>query len=231
MHNELLDTTYDEQFDTIESLRWRPWVGRGYRTAPRRLLIVGDSCYAQDKKGNPSPETEADFLQDKDTTRGVLNCNMEKKDTWRVYIGLCNMLVGGNEIEDRKKLWEQVAYYYLIQNRVMQTVNDEPNEQDYRHAWPCFLEVVKVLQPTDCLVLGVRNETAFGVSMEQAGLKWTIEDYPEPVGGNTKPRYATITWPDGHTLNLWFMKHPTYCSPEAWRKFFREKMPEAMKLF
>lgn len=143
------------------------------------------------------------------------------------------MLVGGNEIEDRKKLWEQVAYYYFIQNRVMQTVNDKPNEQDYRHAWPCFLKVVEVLQPTDCLVLGVRNETAFEVSMEQAGLKWTIEKYPEPVpvGGNTKPRYATITWPDGHTLNLWFMKHPSYCSPEAWREFFREKMPEAMKLF
>lgn len=231
MHNELLDTSYDGRFDEIESLRWRPWVGRKYHSAPRKLLIVGESCYAEDKERNPSPETEADFLQDRDTTRGVLNCNLEKEDTWRVYTGLCNTLVGGNEIEDRRKLWERVAYYYFIQNRVMQTLNDKPQEEDYRHAWPCFLEVVKVLQPTDCLVLGTRNETAFGASMEQAGLGWSIEDYPESVGGRTKPRYATITWKDGHTLDMWFMQHPSRCSPAAWREFLREKMPEAMKLF
>ncbi len=123
----MLDTSYDGQFDEIESPRWRPWVGRGYHNAPRKLLIVGESCYAQDEKGNPSPETEADFLQNRDTTRGVLNCNLEKEDTWKVYTGLCNTLVGGNEIEDRRKLWERVAYYYyLIQNRVMQTLNDTP---------------------------------------------------------------------------------------------------------
>lgn len=231
INHKLLDTSYDTQFDAIESLRWLPWVGREYRTAPRQLLIVGESCYAQDEKGNPSPETEADFLQDRDTTRGVLNCNLAREDTWRVYTGLCNTLVGGNEIEDRKKLWERVAYYYLIQNRVMQTLNDAPQKEDYRHAWPCFLEVVKVLKPTDCLVLGTRNETAFGFSMEQAGLGWSIEDYPEAVGGNAKPRYATITWPDGHTLDLWFMQHTSRFSPTAWHEFLREKMPEAMAMF
>lgn len=232
MQNELLDTLYDPRFDAIGSLRWRPWVGQGYRTAPRKLLIVGDSCYAQDEKGNFDPETEADFLQDKDTTRRVIGERNLTGEDWRVYTGLCNMLVEGNELEDRKKLWERVAYCYLIQNRVMKTAKDKPQEEDYRYSWPCFLKVVKVLQPTDCLVLGVRNETAFGASMEQAGLQWSLEDYSEPVGGRTKPRYATITCPkNGYTLDLWFMQHPSRCSPPAWREFFQEKMPEAMKMF
>lgn len=233
INNKLLDTSYDKPFDAIESLRWRPWVGREYRTAPRQLLIVGDSYYAQDEKGEHDPETGQAFLADRDTTRDLIGGKNGHLDggNWRAYTGLCNTLVGGNEIEDREKLWERVVYYNFIQRRVMQTANDKPNDEDYRHAWTCLLEVLKVLQPTDCLILGTRNETAFGVSMEQAGLRWSIEDYPEAVGGRTHPRYATITWPDGHTLDLWFMQHTSRCSPEAWCEFLQEKMPEAMAMF
>lgn len=111
------------------------------------------------------------------------------------------------------------------------TISAQPEEEDYRHAWTCLLEVLKVLQPTDCLILGVRNDKAFGTSMEQAGLRWSIEDYPASVDGNAHPRYATITWQDGHINHLWFMQHTSRCSPEAWHEFLREKIPEAMALF
>lgn len=64
-----------------------------------------------------------------------------------------------------------------------------------------------------------------------AGGRGSLEVYSKSVGGRTKPRYATITWKNGYTLDLWFMQHPSRCSPPAWREFFQKKMPEAMKIF
>lgn len=43
--NNILDKSLDSQFDKIENLTWFPWVGKGYKCAKRKLLVVGESHY------------------------------------------------------------------------------------------------------------------------------------------------------------------------------------------
>ena len=41
--NNILDKSLDSQFDKIENLTWFPWVGKGYKCAKRKLLVVGEN--------------------------------------------------------------------------------------------------------------------------------------------------------------------------------------------
>ena len=43
--NNILDKSLDSQFDKIENLTWFTWVGKGYKCAKRKLLVVGESHY------------------------------------------------------------------------------------------------------------------------------------------------------------------------------------------
>ena len=43
--NNILYKSLDSQFDKIENLTWFPWVGKGYKCAKRKLLVVGESHY------------------------------------------------------------------------------------------------------------------------------------------------------------------------------------------
>ena len=44
------DKQFDAQFDKVANLTHYPWIGSGYASAPKRVLIIGDSHYAKDGK-------------------------------------------------------------------------------------------------------------------------------------------------------------------------------------
>ena len=42
------DKQFDSQFDKVANLMHYPWIGSGYASAPKRVLIMGDSHYTID---------------------------------------------------------------------------------------------------------------------------------------------------------------------------------------
>ena len=142
---DILDTTFDSEFDKIENLTWYPWVGEKYRNGTRRVLIIGDSHYAVEN-GIFSQECYDDFMSTKMTTRGIVECHFNN-ETWNFYRNL------EGTFPDSDNLWSKIAFYNFIQ-RPMKQSNAVPEEQDYLVAWRCFADLIKVLKPTDCIFIG-----------------------------------------------------------------------------
>ena len=42
------DKQFDSQFDKVANLTRYPWIGSGYASAPKRVLIMGHSHYTID---------------------------------------------------------------------------------------------------------------------------------------------------------------------------------------
>lgn len=46
------DKQFDSQFDKVTNLVHYPWIGSGYASAPKRVLIMGHSHYAKMEKNS-----------------------------------------------------------------------------------------------------------------------------------------------------------------------------------
>ena len=217
---DILDTTFDSEFDKIENLTWYPWVGEKYRNGTRRVLIIGDSHYAVEN-GIFSQECYDDFMSTKMTTRGIVECHFNN-ETWNFYRNL------EGTFPDSDNLWSKIAFYNFIQ-RPMKQSNAVPEEQDYLVAWRCFADLIKVLKPTDCIFIGVRSETCCGYSWQKMGVECVIKDMPILIN-RTHPRKASIVLSDDYSLDLYFIRHTSqYYSPDQWYEFLKQQLPEAME--
>ena len=49
------DKQFDSQFDKVENLVHYPWIGCNYASAPKRVLIMGDSHYTENDEGEFCP--------------------------------------------------------------------------------------------------------------------------------------------------------------------------------
>lgn len=219
--DNIIDESFDPEFDKIENLTWYPWIGVEYPKGMRRVLIVGDSHYAVDDKGNFDQECYDDFMLTKKMTRYIVERYL-KGETWNFYQNLENTFL------DSSGFWSKIAFYNFIQHPMKQN-NAIPDEQEYLIAWRCFVDLVKVLKPTDCIFIGVRSETCFGYSCHEMGIKYTIEDMPVIIN-RTHPRKANIVLSDTYSVDLYFIRHTSqYYSPDQWNGFLKQQVPEAME--
>lgn len=69
---EILDKSFDSEFDKIENLTWYPWVGKDYKEGTRKILVIGDSHYSVDCEGCFDQECYDDFMSTKETSRNIL---------------------------------------------------------------------------------------------------------------------------------------------------------------
>ena len=70
--NNILDKSLDSQFDKIENLTWFPWVGKGYKCAKRKLLVVGESHYLNEDSDENNEKRRELLIRDKEHTRNCL---------------------------------------------------------------------------------------------------------------------------------------------------------------
>ena len=54
------DKQFDSQFDKVANLTHYPWIGSGYASVPKRVLIMGDSHYTIDEKTKEFCQEEYD---------------------------------------------------------------------------------------------------------------------------------------------------------------------------
>ncbi len=117
-----------------------------------------------------------------------------------------------------------MAYYNFVQRSMnYSNINGQKNTEqtkikDFDKGWETFIEMVKILKPTDCIFIGVRAAEPFERMMDKLNIKRT-DRIVHPEINNVSPRTASITL-DGKPINLTFIKHTSaYFSPEAWREF------------
>ena len=81
------DKQFDAQFDKVANLVHYPWIGSGYASAPKRVLFMGHSHYAKDGKEFSQEEYDRN-ISDKEYTRGIISCAIEKGG-WNFHTILC----------------------------------------------------------------------------------------------------------------------------------------------
>ena len=225
---ELCDCKFDTAFDKISTLNRYPWVGSNYSESNCRLLILGESHYATDGK-NFSQEAFEE-AQDKNFTRGVVNCVIRNKSmsqlTWKMYEGLLQTFQKLSP-EDVKDFWSKVSFYNFIQ-RVMKSSDEKPTDEDKRIGWKCLGDVIKVLEPTSIIIVGVRNDGGSDALNDETVCLKDFQDDKDYKINNCRPRIGRIIL-HNKEIPLTMIKHSSQgYNPDQWREYLIKRVPEIM---
>lgn len=125
------DKQFDSQFDKVANLTHYPWIGSGYASAPKRVLIMGHSHYTIDGNTKEFCQEEYDrCISDKEYTRGIIGCEIGSPGSWpfhkyleKTFLDEANMNV--------EAFWNKVASYNFIQEP-MKSIHEEPSHTDLK---------------------------------------------------------------------------------------------------
>lgn len=223
---EHIDTSFDEKFNTIETLKWLPWVGKNYTDIEnKRLLLVAESHYDWGEEG------ALDDLEYPEFTRWFISGHTvdNPNSTMNVLRNTERALFYGNPTNEQKiSFWKSNGYFNIVQ-RILASRQERPNDVDYSIGWDTFFKVISILKPNYCLFCGVEASN-FSFNFTKAlesnnykseGIKWLA------MVGNTYSRIANVESEDGYKCKLVFMKHPSsYFSWESWGDFIDEQMSD-----
>jgi hypothetical protein len=198
---------YDTAFHLVKGLTWLPWVGKRFSERPdQRLLVVGESHYYDEDKQTQNREA---YLNDRESTREmILDCHAE--ETTRTLCNLPQLLFKTNEI-DRSAFWGDTAYFNLVQRPMDHNRKppERPSGDDFVAGWRVFADVVRILQPSHCLLIGVSSAMTFDVSMASQNLSYTKVFRATHVAG-VRPGHATLRI-TGKASKLIFVHHLSRC--------------------
>ncbi len=96
-------------------------------------------------------------------------------------------------LSDNKTALSEIAYYNFIQRQMdySKDTKERPNIDDYKIAWKCFLHIIDILQPTDCIFVGVESVTLFEEMMDKYGVQYTGIDVLEKLN-DAYPKKTSI---------------------------------------
>lgn len=160
------------------------------------------------------------------TTNSIVQTQLENHYQHKALDNLLKAMFG-NDVPDKKKLWERLAFYNFVQRVMDYRIQERPTLQDFDHGWEVFVEVVKELKPTDVIFIGVEAATSFERMMDKLGLKRSDRILHEKIG-DVGPRSAFIEI-DGHKTEISFVKHSSAMfSPAAWHSFLNSRHGDAI---
>ena len=233
---------YDVAFKNVEGLVWLPWVGENYPNRPplSRLLIVAESHYIKagggeddDVRRKQLEKLRKQHTTDKQYTRAVVS-EYCVNDSWgccnRTLDGIPKTLFGTVEI-DRERFWSDAAFYNFVQRPMDYQRQGGPEQatwDDFSSAWPVFLEVIKILEPSHCLFFGVRASNTFNATVIDTGIAGQAVTLRGQIN-KVSPREAAIEI-NNRTVPLTFLKHPAkFFSPGEWNNYLTAHHPTLMK--
>lgn len=209
----------NDQFNQINDLTWYPWIGSNY--IENRLLIVGESHYAQGEDGNFDLKCYNDYLLDKNSTKNIVE-QLINGSSWIFFRNTYNALLGTENI-DKEAFWSNVAFYNFIQ-RPMQTIKDRPTKSDYYCGWNVFYELMKFIKPSHCLFLGSGSAKYLYPAMKGkndiifSDTKCTIEQWHKKIGPYLG-KIAHLEY-DNVDTEITFIKHPSsYFKKDDWNNY------------
>ncbi len=223
----LNNTKEDKKLNQITSLTWLPWIGENYFNQSKRLLIIGESHYADGEtveayQANLQLAAKNDF-----TRKTIYQTQILKAYVHKPLKNLFSALFG-NQVIDENKVWSNLAYYNFVQRCMnYSNINDKENTEqptikDFDLGWETFIELIKILKPTDCIFIGVRAAEPFERMMDKLKIQRSDRMTHSEIN-NVSPRTASVVI-DGQQINLTFIKHTSaYFSPDAWSQFLEKE--------
>ena len=109
-------------------------------------------------------------------------------------------------LSDNKTALSEIAYYNFIQRQMdySKDSKERPNIDDYKIAWKCFLHIIDILQPTDCIFVGVESVTLFEEIMDKYGVQYTGIDVLEKLN-DAYPKKTSIRLDSKNNINIIFI--------------------------
>jgi hypothetical protein len=185
-------TRYDMEFRSVQGLTWLPWVGQHFsrRLPHQRLLVVGESHYYKTQAEREERSKDPKYTRDI-----VSEALVNQADEWdkknKTLDAIPKLLFKTTEI-DHPRLWGDSAYYNFVQ-RLMDYSSrppEQPSPNDFITGWKVFAEVVRIIQPSHCLFIGVRAADYFNLGVvtkhEQLDGVWPRVTKLEIAGTTTK---------------------------------------------
>ncbi len=216
----------DSELNNIPNLSWLPWIGTEYFKNNNRLLIIGESQYAQGETASAYKEDLARVNEIDFTRNAVLQTQIQNHYKHPALDNFLKALLG-NAPTNKEKLWKNIAFYNFVQ-RVMDYSSfdskktEQPTITDFDGGWKVFVDIVKILKPTDCIFIGVSAAMPFERMMDQLNIKRSNRIAHDKIG-NTNPISASIEI-ESHSTNISFVRHSSaYFSPEEWRSFLEKQ--------
>lgn len=249
-----LDTSYDDMFKPLQKteMAWLPWIGKDYKKATGKILIVGESHYTNEPNHNQVDARKLEISNNPNFTREVTAeyplegyeagwknaCGRKNNPTFdNLHRALLERdLLNSEEKEMRGVLWQQIGFYNIVQRPMDYGAGrrERPNPSDFLNGWLTFLKVVRILQPKTCIFLGVTASNFFSEAMTNneavtdLSMEFTPVDRGEKFNGINKRTGGSMTIM-GIKTDLIFMRHTSqYFRWKLWNTYLKENIPESM---
>jgi hypothetical protein len=219
-----LDTSFDNDLNTLPNLNWLPWIGENYINT--RVILIGESHYDDDEG----------WLQEKNATRNFVNnqgLNSRNPDfkNRNFFHQIEKTLLNEDKstVDQREKLWKNVAFFNLVQN-LMPSADDRPTEKDYDIGWNNFMEIINILKPKICIKFGYEGNGRLGSLLHIGETGWTRDNLQEFF---TKPFCFNLTKSD-NKMRIIFTHHPTGSfgyDYKIWSEHIKNNFTEVDSLF
>lgn len=216
------DKQFDAQFDKVANLVHYPWIGSGYASAPKRVLFMGHSHYAKDGKEFSQEEYDRN-ISDKEYTRGIISCAIEKGG-WNFHKHLQKTFL----YEDMKAhdFWSKIASYNFIQEPMKEVVANA-SQSCNEIAWKCFADVVQIIKPDICIFVGLKYDKGMN-ALDGENIRHFIKNF-DIIINHSKPKFGELQFKDGYKLPFYMIHHTSMLySPQLWHDFLNKEIPEVV---
>ena len=217
----LIDISFDKALSNIDGLNWLPWIGNNYKNNKRRLLIVGESHYVPDAEENlrkiviKSAETP---LHTRNTIYESPVCGEWEN---KIFNNIHKVLLRTNDF-DKELFWKQVCYYNFIPKLMDYRIKERPAWIDFYTSWKSFVDLIKILNPTDCLFIGVSASNSFNPVMEKLEINHSPIKRLEKIG--TAYARTTSLKIRENDIKIFFIQHASKMfSWDKWNIFLESK--------
>ncbi len=224
-------TPFDAAFSQVPGLKWLPWVGDNFEQRPlaRRLLVVGESHYfLSEDSSNPDGSSKQHL--DPQFTRRIVSAGLVNREWHNNTLDTIPKLLFGTDEVDHAKVWADCGFYNFIQRAMDykgKGLPERPSRDEFLSGWRVFVEVVKILQPSHCLFIGVEASNSFNEAMVSLGMPKNRASLCEKIGG-TRARVAKLDCSEG-TTELIFVKHLAKFFPwTLWHSYLQRKHEDLM---
>ena len=226
-------TAFDTSLDTIQRLTWLPWIGCHYaqRSPANRIMIVGESHYANEEDETEAREVIAQRTADRQYTREIVQELGPDRDWENKTYNALHKALFLTDAPNREAFWSDVCCYNFVQRMMWYDPDDpeRPTWEDFVEGWLVCLEIVALIKPAHCLFVGGSAANHFDGFMAGQSLPYTPVEHVEKVG-RTWGRRASVEV-EGHTTSIHFIQHSgKYFSWEAWHEYLLRQASEMMNI-
>lgn len=204
---------FDDSFDKIKNLRWRPFIGEKYFESNKKILFIGESHYMNPEEINPN------FDNPNFTRMIVSEMGIEEYDyRSKFFKNINKMFVSGETIN----LWNKISFYNFIQ-RPMNSIKEKPNNNDFRSGWEIFFEIVNILKPETCIFFGNKCADFFNNHCSRNNVPFNKIIWYENLNG-AYLKFGQVEL--NKKMNLIFIKHPSMAfNTNKWLNLLVKKYP------